>query len=85
MRPSFVQFIIISFLAFPPEVRLFDYQYPVWTNVLGYCIGISSFICVPTYMAYYLLRAKGSFKQSSDTSYFLPHLTLVAPLQRSTL
>lgn len=60
---SCFQFIIISFLAFPPEVRLFDYQYPPWTTVLGYCIGVSSFICVPAYMVYHLLNARGTFKQ----------------------
>uniref|UniRef100_A0AAQ6A1U2 Transporter n=1 Tax=Amphiprion ocellaris TaxID=80972 RepID=A0AAQ6A1U2_AMPOC len=51
--PCFLLFIIISFLAFPPEVRLFHYQYPPWTTVLGYCIGVSSFICVPAYMVYH--------------------------------
>uniref|UniRef100_A0A667YW51 Transporter n=1 Tax=Myripristis murdjan TaxID=586833 RepID=A0A667YW51_9TELE len=61
--PCFLLFIIISFLAFPPEVRLFHYHYPAWTTVLGYCIGVSSFICVPTYMVYHLLNAKGTFKQ----------------------
>ncbi|KAM4627801.1 LOW QUALITY PROTEIN: solute carrier family 6 member 4a [Polymixia lowei] len=61
--PCFLLFIIISFLAFPPEVRLFHYHYPAWTTVLGYCIGVSSFICVPAYMVYHLLNAKGTFKQ----------------------
>lgn len=63
MSLLFVQFIIFSFLAFPPEVKLFSYHYPPWTTVLGYCIGVSSFICVPTYMIYCLLVAKGTFKQ----------------------
>ncbi|XP_014868840.1 PREDICTED: sodium-dependent serotonin transporter [Poecilia mexicana] len=61
--PCFLLFIIISFLAFPPEVKLFHYQYPSWTTVLGYCIGVSSFICVPAYMVYHLLNSKGTFKQ----------------------
>ncbi|CAF92952.1 unnamed protein product, partial [Tetraodon nigroviridis] len=61
--PCFLMFIIISFLAFPPEVRLFSYHYPPWTTVLGYCIGVSSFVCVPAYMIYCLLVAKGTFKQ----------------------
>uniref|UniRef100_A0A3Q3W5F3 Transporter n=1 Tax=Mola mola TaxID=94237 RepID=A0A3Q3W5F3_MOLML len=61
--PCFLLFIIISFLAFPPEVRLFDYHYPPWTTVLGYCIGVSSFICVPAYMVYHLISAKGTFQQ----------------------
>uniref|UniRef100_A0A674NHW6 Transporter n=1 Tax=Takifugu rubripes TaxID=31033 RepID=A0A674NHW6_TAKRU len=61
--PCFLLFIIISFLAFPPEVRLFSYHYPLWTTALGYCIGVSSFICVPTYMIYCLIVTKGTFKQ----------------------
>uniref|UniRef100_A0A8C2JVR9 Solute carrier family 6 member 4a n=1 Tax=Cyprinus carpio TaxID=7962 RepID=A0A8C2JVR9_CYPCA len=61
--PCFLLFIIGSFLAFPPEVRLFDYLYPFWTTVLGYCIGVSSFICVPSYMVYHLVTTKGTFKQ----------------------
>uniref|UniRef100_A0A6Q2XU11 Transporter n=1 Tax=Esox lucius TaxID=8010 RepID=A0A6Q2XU11_ESOLU len=61
--PIFLLFIIVSFLAFPPEVKLFDYLYPPWTTVLGYCIGVSSFICVPAYMVYHLLTTKGTFKQ----------------------
>jgi len=63
---SCLQFIIVSFLAFPPEVKLFDYLYPFWTTVLGYCIGVSSFICVPSYMVYYLITTKGTFKQVSQ-------------------
>uniref|UniRef100_A0A7N8YJN7 Transporter n=1 Tax=Mastacembelus armatus TaxID=205130 RepID=A0A7N8YJN7_9TELE len=42
---------------------LFNYHYPPWTTVLGYCIGVSSFICVPVYMVYHLLSARGTFKQ----------------------
>lgn len=68
---SWVQFIIISFLAFPPEVRLFNYHYPPWTTVLGYCIGVSSFICVPAYMVYHLLNAKGTFKQVQHFLFFM--------------
>uniref|UniRef100_A0A8C2I8Z9 Transporter n=1 Tax=Cyprinus carpio TaxID=7962 RepID=A0A8C2I8Z9_CYPCA len=63
--PCFLLFIIGSFLAFPPEVKLFNYLYPFWTTVLGYCIGFSSFICVPSYMVYHLVTTKGTFKQVS--------------------
>ncbi|XP_057695908.1 solute carrier family 6 member 4a [Corythoichthys intestinalis] len=66
--PSFLLFIIISFLAFPPEVKLFDYQYPPWTTALGYSIGVSSLICVPVYMVYHLINAKGTFKQRLSKS-----------------
>uniref|UniRef100_A0A8C5GL48 Transporter n=1 Tax=Gouania willdenowi TaxID=441366 RepID=A0A8C5GL48_GOUWI len=51
------------------EVKLFHYKYPQWTTVLGYCIGVSSFICVPAYMFYHLLNAKGTFKQVLENSW----------------
>ncbi|MBN3319983.1 SC6A4 protein, partial [Atractosteus spatula] len=61
--PTFLMFIICSFLFFPPELKLFNYTYPPWTTVLGYCIGVSSFICVPAYMVYHLITTPGTFKQ----------------------
>ncbi|XP_063061861.1 solute carrier family 6 member 4a isoform X2 [Engraulis encrasicolus] len=61
--PCFLLFIIYNFLRYPPDVSLFDYKYPFWTTVLGYCIGVSSFICVPAYMVYSLITTKGTFKQ----------------------
>ncbi|KAJ8391430.1 hypothetical protein AAFF_G00089040 [Aldrovandia affinis] len=68
ISPIFLLFIIVSFLVFPPEVKLFDYSYPPWTSVLGYCIGVSSFICVPFYMVYHFLSTPGTFKQRLSKS-----------------
>ncbi|KAK1157516.1 sodium-dependent serotonin transporter-like isoform X2 [Acipenser oxyrinchus oxyrinchus] len=61
--PIFLLFIICSFLVFPPQLKLFHYDYPPWSTVLGYCIGISSFICVPAYMVYLLVVTPGTLKQ----------------------
>ncbi|KAE8622107.1 hypothetical protein XENTR_v10005100 [Xenopus tropicalis] len=61
--PLFLLFIICSFMSSPPDLRLFNYQYPSWTVVLGYCIGTSSFICVPAYMVYLLTSTPGSIKE----------------------
>ncbi|ETE59609.1 Sodium-dependent serotonin transporter, partial [Ophiophagus hannah] len=60
---SSLDFILCSFVASPPEIRLFDYNYPYWTMVLGYCIGTSSFICIPAYMVYRLARTPGTLKE----------------------
>uniref|UniRef100_A0AAR2K8R5 Transporter n=1 Tax=Pygocentrus nattereri TaxID=42514 RepID=A0AAR2K8R5_PYGNA len=63
-------FLLVSLSITPHSrgtVRLFDYVYPFWTTVLGYCIGVSSFICVPSYMVYHLLTTKGTFKQVSQS------------------
>ncbi|KAM8854056.1 solute carrier family 6 member 4a isoform 1-T2 [Synchiropus picturatus] len=62
--PVFLLFIICSFLAFPPDLKLFYYQYPYWSTVVGYFIGVSSFACVPIYMVYYLaVKTKGTLKE----------------------
>ncbi|XP_060541249.1 sodium-dependent serotonin transporter-like, partial [Pantherophis guttatus] len=63
ISPAFILFILCSFVASPPEIRLFDYTYPYWTMVLGYCIGTSSFICIPAYMVYRLARTPGTLKE----------------------
>ncbi|KAG9485959.1 hypothetical protein GDO78_008841 [Eleutherodactylus coqui] len=71
--PLFLLFIICSFMSSPPELRLFNYTYPTWSVVLGYCIGTSSFICVPVYMVYKLASTPGTLKEvRMDTiDYFL--------------
>ncbi|XP_039613104.1 solute carrier family 6 member 4a isoform X1 [Polypterus senegalus] len=63
ISPIFLLFIIVSFVIYPPNVKLFDYDYPPWTTVLGYCIGVSSFICVPAYMLYIIAVTPGTLKQ----------------------
>ncbi|XP_075710442.1 sodium-dependent serotonin transporter [Rhinoderma darwinii] len=61
--PLFLLFIICSFMSSPPELRLFNYTYPNWSVVLGYCVGSSSFICVPIYMVYRLASTPGTLKE----------------------
>ncbi|VCW69489.1 unnamed protein product [Gulo gulo] len=63
ISPLFLLFIICSFLMSPPQLRLFQYNYPQWSIILGYCIGTSSFICIPTYIAYRLIVTPGTFKE----------------------
>ncbi|XP_072909511.1 sodium-dependent serotonin transporter-like [Hemitrygon akajei] len=63
ISPLFLLFIIISFLSIQPEVKLFDYTYPYWTAVVGYFLGISSVICVPSYMVYKIIITPGTFKE----------------------
>ncbi|XP_014403757.1 PREDICTED: sodium-dependent serotonin transporter isoform X4 [Myotis brandtii] len=63
ISPLFLLFIICSFLMSPPQLRLFQYTYPHWSVVLGYCIGTSSFICIPTYIIYRLIITPGTLKE----------------------
>ncbi|OWK14643.1 SLC6A4 [Cervus elaphus hippelaphus] len=63
ISPLFLLFIICSFLMSPPQLRLFQYDYPQWSIILGYCIGTSSFICIPTYITYRLIVTPGTLKE----------------------
>ncbi|POI31037.1 hypothetical protein CIB84_005212 [Bambusicola thoracicus] len=63
ISPIFLLFVTCSFLSNPPELRLFDYNYPYWTTVVGYCIGTSSIICIPIYMVYRLIITPGTLKE----------------------
>ncbi|GAB0198030.1 sodium-dependent serotonin transporter [Grus japonensis] len=63
ISPIFLLFVTCSFLSNPPELRLFDYSYPYWTTVVGYCIGTSSIICIPIYMVYRLIITPGTLKE----------------------
>ncbi|XP_045710470.1 sodium-dependent serotonin transporter-like [Phyllostomus hastatus] len=63
ISPLFLLFIICSFLISPPQLQLFTYTYPYWSVILGYCIGTSSFICIPTYITYRLVVTPGTLKE----------------------
>uniref|UniRef100_A0A8D1B1G6 Transporter n=1 Tax=Sus scrofa TaxID=9823 RepID=A0A8D1B1G6_PIG len=63
ISPLFLVFIICSFLMSPPQLWLFQYNYPQWSIILGYCIGTSSFICIPTYITYRLIITPGTLKE----------------------
>lgn len=57
------QYIIVSSLLKPPNLTLFDYNYPDWSITVGYIIGFSSFMWIPIYMVYKLVWTPGSLKQ----------------------
>ncbi|XP_069767133.1 sodium-dependent serotonin transporter-like isoform X2 [Narcine bancroftii] len=63
ISPFFLLFIIGSFLSIHLNLKLFDYTYPYWTTVVGNLIGISSVVCVPSYMIYKIIITPGTLKQ----------------------
>uniref|UniRef100_A0A669DY11 Transporter n=1 Tax=Oreochromis niloticus TaxID=8128 RepID=A0A669DY11_ORENI len=63
ISPAFLAYIIVSSLLKAPPLALFDYKYPDWSIIVGYIVGLSSFIWVPIYMVYKLVWTPGSLKQ----------------------
>ncbi|XP_061436739.1 sodium-dependent serotonin transporter-like [Lethenteron reissneri] len=61
--PIFLSLICLSFLLTTPQLRLFDYAFPPWSISVGYVVSASSFVCVPLYMIYALVRAPGTLRQ----------------------
>ncbi|XP_008291288.1 sodium- and chloride-dependent creatine transporter 1 [Stegastes partitus] len=39
------------------------YVYPWWGEVIGWCLALSSMLCIPVSLLYKLFRAKGTFKE----------------------
>lgn len=42
-----------------------QYVYPWWGEVIGWCMALSSMLCIPVSLLYKLFRAKGTFKEVS--------------------
>ncbi|KAI3357037.1 hypothetical protein L3Q82_003672 [Scortum barcoo] len=41
------------------------YVYPWWGEVIGWCLALSSMLCIPVSLLYKLFRAKGTFREVS--------------------
>ncbi|GFR86127.1 transporter [Elysia marginata] len=44
------------------------YRYPMYANIIGWAIALSSILCIPGFAIYSIIRAKGSL---SDRIYHL--------------
>ena len=53
----------MSSLVRPQPLTLFEYKYPDWIIMVGYMVGLSSFMWIPIYMVYKLVWTPGSLKQ----------------------
>ncbi|XP_047346351.1 sodium- and chloride-dependent creatine transporter 1-like isoform X3 [Vespa velutina] len=41
-----------------------DYEYPIWAEIVGFCLSISSMIWIPLYAIYYVFVTPGSIKEN---------------------
>ncbi|XP_049808868.1 sodium- and chloride-dependent GABA transporter 1-like [Schistocerca nitens] len=55
---------LFYFIQYKPVTYGKDYTYPVWAEVLGILISLSSMLWVPAYVIYYLVTSPGSVKEN---------------------
>ncbi|MCJ8728484.1 hypothetical protein PDJAM_G00004980 [Pangasius djambal] len=61
VSPCFLLFmVVVSFATFNPP-KYGSYSFPMWANMLGWCLSISSMILVPIYAIYKFCVLPGSF------------------------
>ncbi|XP_053201080.1 sodium-dependent dopamine transporter-like [Panonychus citri] len=63
MAPGFIMVIIIYGLVSYEPLTYGDYRYPIWANILGFCIAASSVLCIPIVAIYQILITPGTFLQ----------------------
>uniref|UniRef100_T1KSR7 Transporter n=1 Tax=Tetranychus urticae TaxID=32264 RepID=T1KSR7_TETUR len=63
MAPFFIMVIIIYGLISYEPLTYGDYRYPVWANILGFCIAASSVLCIPIVAIYQIYITPGTFVQ----------------------
>uniref|UniRef100_A0A665TX68 Transporter n=1 Tax=Echeneis naucrates TaxID=173247 RepID=A0A665TX68_ECHNA len=71
------------------------YVYPWWGEVIGWCLALSSMLCIPVSLLYKLFRAKGTFKErwthltspvwgAHHLEYMAPDIKSMSPLSPGT-
>ncbi|RUS72522.1 hypothetical protein EGW08_019718, partial [Elysia chlorotica] len=68
VAPIFIMFIIVFGLANYAPMEHDGYTYPMYANIIGWAIALSSILCIPGFAIFSILRAKGSL---SDRIYHL--------------
>ncbi|KAJ8395072.1 hypothetical protein AAFF_G00035280 [Aldrovandia affinis] len=57
---------IFHLLNYKPLTYNNEYVYPWWGEVIGWCMALSSMLCIPVSVIYRLFRAKGTFQERWD-------------------
>ena len=64
--PGLMAGVFFYYLATYVPVKYGDYEYPMWAEILGLCISLSSMVCVPAYVVYYALSRPGTIIEVSN-------------------
>lgn len=63
--PSLQGIFLFHLVNYKPLTYNNVYVYPWWGEVIGWCLALSSMLCIPVSLLYKLFRAKGTFKEVS--------------------
>nr|XP_002126972.1 sodium- and chloride-dependent GABA transporter 2 [Ciona intestinalis] len=61
--PTLTTGVFLFFLIKYKPLKIGEYEYPGWANAIGWCMCLSSCICVPAYAVYQLLLYPGSLRE----------------------
>jgi hypothetical protein len=54
--------MVFGFIQYNP-LEVDGYVYPRWANIAGWCVALSSIICLPGLAVYNLIITKGTLSQ----------------------
>lgn len=64
---------VFSLVKYKPLTYNKVYEYPNWAIGLGWCLALSSMICIPMVMVIKILQSEGPLIEVRDVSGFLIH------------
>ncbi|CAL8087088.1 unnamed protein product [Calicophoron daubneyi] len=63
VAPVFILLNIIYGLSRTESLRLGDYEYPLWSRIIGWILSSIPIACIPMYAIYQIIRTKGTFRE----------------------
>uniref|UniRef100_A0A8C5ETL1 Sodium- and chloride-dependent creatine transporter 1-like n=1 Tax=Gouania willdenowi TaxID=441366 RepID=A0A8C5ETL1_GOUWI len=54
---------VFHLVNYKPLTYNTDYVYPWWGEAVGWCLALSSMLCIPVSIVYFLFRARGTFRE----------------------
>ncbi|KAI1883130.1 hypothetical protein AGOR_G00242060 [Albula goreensis] len=60
VSPVIISFILIFTVIQYKPITYNDYIYPNWSLIIGFCMALSSVICIPIYALYKIFRSEGT-------------------------
>ena len=67
--------MIFGFVKYEP-LTYEDYEYPPWANGVGWCIALSSILCMPVMALYKLATTPGTLLQVNAYVLYFSHQIL---------